>query len=675
MISTISDAVSFDCFCPDCHRCLGGERDVCPECERSIPEGGWPSAETSPHPFLGHTIDERYRLERYLGGGSAGQVYRARDLELDRPFALKILDVPHAPGTAKLSKIRRRFENEVEALSRIRNPHVVNIHEALTLEGGVPAMLMEYIEGPTLEEIMGSVEGLDLDQILVISHQIANGLYEAHQRGVVHRDVKPANIIVERLPASGLFTRLLDFGLVHLVGGEDQSRGFRGTPLYAAPEQCRGESSVTHAADIYSLGCLIFHLVARRPPFVGDDPRAIIFSHVDEQPPTLAEVAPEEVAEELDELVMEMLEKDPDARPADLSLVVGTLEKLMRTGSSWQSLAIAETGEGLGSSTSEFADRDGGGSPEDNAFLKHASDTPQLTQLVQFTDLGEEFSELAPPIVACAVADAGDCAVFSDSDGGIFATSLGGEGFAASYRSQGERVVGLAVDSRIGQIAGVTEAGTFLRWRLAEPDQEPVRVYEFESPVFALEIGSARQRLYWASQEGEFWTYDERVERAERICSFPRSVTHLQVDPGENEAVATTLAGEVLVVRNLQRSGTVRTAVNIGSEPSAVAYHGESRAILIASTDDMLYSYRLDGDRGLESSDLSVSHLRGLAITAEAQILGLSLRGASAQTWRIRHERLTGVFDWLGVREMSSKTAVSRSILERVRGESPDSGE
>ena len=268
-IKRVDDVVE---YCPKCLTCILEDPEACPECGQPRYRNGWKPLELCPHAYLGYLIDERYLLDRFLGGGASGKVYRAVDRKLNRPFALKIVGFGRYQRAEEREEHMRRFENEVQALSQLRNPHVINIYESFQLERDTSALLTEYIDGKTLGEMLEEEGALGIDRSVRLIQQVANGLHEAHDQGVVHRDVKPANIMIEQLPASGFFARILDFGLVHVIEDVSQTQGFRGTPLYAAPEQCSSERKVDARGDIYTLGCVLFSCIAGRPPFFRGDP-------------------------------------------------------------------------------------------------------------------------------------------------------------------------------------------------------------------------------------------------------------------------------------------------------------------------------------------------------------------------------------------------------------------
>ncbi len=670
MEASVKEAEGFEFVCPDCVCCFRDDPERCPECDRRRPEAGWNRTASTPYAYLGRVVQERYRLEQFLGGGGAGTVYRARDLELDRPVALKILDVPGSPDEERIERVRRRFRHEVEALSRIRNPHVINIHESLMLEGGVPGMLTEYIEGRTLGETLEASEEIELKAALVLVHQIANGLHEAHLRGVIHRDIKPDNVIVEQLPASGWFARLLDFGLVHLVDTQRQTRGFHGTPLYAAPEQCRSSTEITRSVDIYSLGCLLFHLVAGRPPFVHSDARALIFAHVDEPAPRLSEVTDRRIPERLEDLVASMLEKDPEERPDDLSHVVAEFEALIQQLEGTRSSNFGvETHDGLGTTTSSlrreasyglnrgdsiaesFAEEDDGG-----------PDTRRLAQLVQFVDLEELDGRFDGPVVATSVDGEGDCAAVSDSAGGVYAMSLRGNRFCESYSPAGARVMALTAGSRIGALFGVTEKGEILEWELARPEAPPESIAEVSRYVFGLDTDSRGEKLYWVSDAGDLWRRDRRLARGDVVCELPPATTHLQVADDGSRAVTAGSDGSVRVTSLGEGGAETSVVTELESGVNALYYKQTSGVVLVACENGSLHGGRAD-DEQLQLLDSSVTTVRALGVTGDVQMVGLGVRGSTVQTWRLRYEKFERRLGWFESQETTNSDRIPPDLL------------
>src|SRR6266550_1911245 len=260
-----------------------------------------------------------YRILEKLGAGRMGEVYLAEDMKLGRKVALKILSDEFTTNRDRLS----RFEQEACAASALNHPNILTIHE-VGVDDGRHFMATEYIDGVTLRrKMVGSP--LEIREILDISIQVASALEEAHAAGIVHRDIKPDNIMIRR---NG-YAKVLDFGLAKLTenspdrtpsDGEASTRVLvqtdagvvMGTSHYMSPEQARGKP-MDARTDIWSLGVVIFEMIAGRPPFEGETSTDIIVAITQKEPPPLARFAPG-VPAELDWIVTKALRKDRDER-------------------------------------------------------------------------------------------------------------------------------------------------------------------------------------------------------------------------------------------------------------------------------------------------------------------------------------------------------------------------
>jgi YVTN family beta-propeller protein len=254
-----------------------------------------------------------YRVERLLGRGGMGEVYLAEDLRLKRKVALKVLSAPFA--TQANATFRERFLTESELAASIDHPNIVPIYEAGDADGNL-FIAMRYVEGTDLRTRLreGPLQPVDAIDLLT---QVASALDLAHARGLVHRDVKPSNILV----ASGAghegvdHAYLADFGLTKRVSEEgslSEDGQLMGTVDYVAPEQITGDA-IDGRADIYSLGCLLFECLAGDPPFRRDSDIAVLFAHLEEAPPVLTERRPDLPAA-IDPVIARALAKKPDAR-------------------------------------------------------------------------------------------------------------------------------------------------------------------------------------------------------------------------------------------------------------------------------------------------------------------------------------------------------------------------
>jgi serine/threonine protein kinase len=198
------------------------------------------------------------------------------------------------------------------------------------LGGRAVALLMDLIQGDTLEALLTTSGPMTVLRACKILRQIANGVHEAHEAGMIHRDLKPENLMVERLPAGDDFVHILDFGIVWREGDVRVTQGFLGTPLYASPEQAVG-GELDRRADIYALGGVLFFMLTGRPPFFDNNVYKVLKAHVSTPPPKLVDIAPNRVfPDEIEALVAKMLSKSPTDRPQTLAGVITTLDELTK---------------------------------------------------------------------------------------------------------------------------------------------------------------------------------------------------------------------------------------------------------------------------------------------------------------------------------------------------------
>jgi len=249
-------------------------------------------------------IGGRYRLEEPIGRGGAAEVWRAFDERLERPVAVKLL-FPHVQAGE-----RSRFAREVQALARLSHPGVVPIYD-LGEEEGRLYFVMELVEGGSFDRLGPFEEGVEGRRLLQAALEVLDTLDHLHRRGILHRDLTPANILTT--PEG--HAKVMDFGLAYLAGSEGLTRtGYTiGTPLYMAPEQATGKE-LTPAADLYAFGAVLYKALTGEPPFSGEHDQAILYKHVYEQPEP-PEAKNPAVFPSLSRLVLGLLEKNPEQRP------------------------------------------------------------------------------------------------------------------------------------------------------------------------------------------------------------------------------------------------------------------------------------------------------------------------------------------------------------------------
>ncbi|MCA9972954.1 MAG: serine/threonine protein kinase [Anaerolineales bacterium] len=282
-------------------------------------EAGTPRTPPPPQAEICPPID-RYEIQRELGHGGMGTVYLALDTYLRREVAVKVLNRQHI-GTAG----RPFLLAEARAAARLSHPNVVMVFD-VGEQDDLPFIVMEYVPGQTLAQ----AKPTRIDEVVRIGRQICAALRHAHAKGLVHRDVKPHNVLVS---PEGV-AKLMDFGLAWALDAQiDPDDSFVGTLSYVAPEQAAG-GPITHAADLYAFGVLLYELATGTLPFSGS-PMQLLLQHVQEMPPPPRSRNPH-VPPPLAELIMHLLQKDPAERPcsaADVGHLLGVLGKLNRMAS------------------------------------------------------------------------------------------------------------------------------------------------------------------------------------------------------------------------------------------------------------------------------------------------------------------------------------------------------
>ena len=252
-------------------------------------------------------FDHRYEIERRLGSGGMATVYQARDTRLNRPVAIKVLH----PQYAADEQFLRRFIHEAESAARLNHPNIVQIFD-VGEDKGQHYIVMEYINGSDLKKIITTEGPLSIERTFRLVEEVARALEVAHQSGMVHRDVKPQNILVDHHDQANLS----DFG----IAKSDRSSAYTdpgttfGTADYISPEQAQGLGS-TPRSDIYSLGVVTYEMLTGKLPFEGDTPLAVAMKHVQTTPPSLRQWVPS-IPPQLEAIVLQALSKDPQQRPA-----------------------------------------------------------------------------------------------------------------------------------------------------------------------------------------------------------------------------------------------------------------------------------------------------------------------------------------------------------------------
>jgi serine/threonine protein kinase len=309
----------------------------CPHCGKQYPDtmtlcsADAAVLQSADDPLLGRTLAGKYRIDRLIKRGGMGAVYRGKHVLMDKTVAIKVL----RPSLAVDDAVVARFSREAKAASRISHPHAVSVTDFGEAENGVVFLVMEYLDGRTLKEIIKREGPMSLDRAIEITRQVTGALDAAHQQGVVHRDLKSDNIMLSQTNGAD-WAKVLDFGIAKI----QQVEGVRdtditapnlvvGTPQYMSPEQCSQTRPIDARSDIYSLGVIVYEMLSGRVPFTGESPTVIMMKQVQEPPPPLLAARPDLPAG-VGEAVARALEK----RPADRFQTAGEFsEALSRAGS------------------------------------------------------------------------------------------------------------------------------------------------------------------------------------------------------------------------------------------------------------------------------------------------------------------------------------------------------
>jgi eukaryotic-like serine/threonine-protein kinase len=304
--------------CARCQRSLPDDFRVCPYDASPLDDGAAPQRATAP------LFGGRYEILRMLGEGGTARVYKALDVRSGKHVAVKVIE---GPG-AKTATWAQRLLREVDLLKSIRHPNVVEVLDGGRRDDGSPFLVMEYLEGETLGQLMRRRPDLPIELALVVAAEIASGLAASHSRGVIHRDVKPDNIFLVEDGASVRRAKVFDFGFARLQGGEGlTAKGFIvGTPEYMAPEQTLHDPT-GHRTDIYGLGVVLYRMITGVLPFTGEA-ATLLAQHLYVHPRPPSELR-EGVARDVDAIVTTALRKLPRNRYPSMQDFHEDLERAM----------------------------------------------------------------------------------------------------------------------------------------------------------------------------------------------------------------------------------------------------------------------------------------------------------------------------------------------------------
>jgi eukaryotic-like serine/threonine-protein kinase len=319
--------------------------------------------------MLGQTIDGKYQIVRLLGQGGMGAVYEASHLGTGRRVALKVI----ITGAAMSRDAILRFQREARAAGVIESQHIVQVLDTgIDRELGVPFMVMEYLVGEDLQKLCERLGPLAPELALRIAAQACSGLHKAHEAHVIHRDIKPANLYLARRDDSDVVVRLLDFGIAKVK--EDQITGapeqaltrtgsMLGSPLYMSPEQAVGSKAIDHRTDVWSLGAVLYEVLAGKTPHHGAETLGQLIMAICSAPPApLAQVAPS-VPREVAELVQRALRLDPNERFQSATEMRDAIRRLLPNGTNLTEAMLVPAPTTLSTSRPELQAAGTGGAP------------------------------------------------------------------------------------------------------------------------------------------------------------------------------------------------------------------------------------------------------------------------------------------------------------------------
>jgi serine/threonine-protein kinase len=449
-------------ICPTCSAIYGSAYDLCPNDGTLLVPGGGDE-------LIGRTLADKYVIDECIGEGGMGRVYKAHHARLmKRTFAIKILlgDLAADPT------MRKRFEQEAETASRLQHPNVVSVLDFGNTEGGLLYLVMEFVAGEALSELI-KTGPLPEKRVIAITQKLCLGLAHAHSQGLIHRDFKPDNVVLATQD-QGDTPRILDFGLAIVRSPEEASIRLTGsglmvgTPAYISPEQARA-ASVDQRTDLFSLGITVYEMLAGMLPFSGDAIE-VMYSNTKLDAPPISERNPEvEVSVEMQAIVCKLMARNPDERfesARDVLTVLGALAGSDASPDAGESLAMVVASQSTKLRESEVRDQE---TPTVKNGAAIAADTI-----------------LAAPAAPTAVARKTKTLTYAV--GGVFALALavfallkfgGGEAQIAADREQ--------VEPPAEALAGSEPSGTEIT-KVFEP--EPATLSDLEAPATPHDAGS-----------------------------------------------------------------------------------------------------------------------------------------------------------------------------------------
>jgi serine/threonine-protein kinase len=313
-----------EAYCAACNQSFPPEMTICPDDGSRLVR-----FEAQHDPLIGRVLDDRYEVRAALGSGGMGTVYRAWQRSVDREVAVKVVH----PKLSSDRQVAKRFLREVRLASKLGQPNIVNVYDFGQTPDNVLYLVMELLRGHTLGAELDGQRRFTVKRTSAIALQLCDALEAAHAQGIIHRDLKPNNIILLDDPPGRDLLKVLDFGLAKSLATDTTSEvtntdAILGTPLYMSPEAVQGKPT-DQRSDLYSLGCILYQLLAGTPPFVDESVNLVLARHLSDHPPPLPPHVPAGIRATIERL----LAKHPDHRIQTAAEVRAAIQSVLDGGS------------------------------------------------------------------------------------------------------------------------------------------------------------------------------------------------------------------------------------------------------------------------------------------------------------------------------------------------------
>jgi len=590
-------------FCPACTALAYETDELCFDCGEVRPAEGWPPVSEAADPWLGSVVEARYLVTRHIATGANARVYRADSKVIPRSFAIKFMNVAGGPDLDQ-EGMRRRLRRGVEALSALRNPHIVGFYDVIELEPDHIAFVMDLVDGLPLEAFVRREGPIDILRSLGLLRQLANGVFEAHESGLVHLDLKPSNVMVEKLPAGDDFIRILDFGVVWVRGTAADTGAYEEAPVFTSPEQIRNEKP-DHRADIYGIGALGFFLLTGQPPFDRDSVVAGVDALLGEPPPTLEDVVGDFFPAAVEALIATLLAKDPNDRPQSLSEVLDWLDDI-----------IAELTREPSAADWEDEELPGPGSTAMGLIptLGDASSPLLKLDAAGMSDVSEALADEAVTVVACD----GERYAFVRGDSVV---RVDGEERAETSWASSAPVTAMAIadDFVLFGLADGTIARVFRDGRSEKMFQDPrlaaIRAVATDRKGNSMVAGSESGRLYaWRGEGG--WA---------RLGAGERAITALGLSArGDQFAVA---RGNEVQMFNTTMSHTPTFPLPVRDAIVSVAFSSDDYLIAVLTEDGTVVLESVLTGQEFMRLETENPDLKDVTFSTDNHIMGLFREG------------------------------------------------